>query len=711
MKKLFLFFSFCVLAISVYAQPTTSGKKELTLEDAILRRFSDLYPDRLMGLQWVKGTGQISYFSPKRDQLIISLPNTRKPDIRVELFQLNESLDLALKAFPSVSWLDANTFYLSYKGAYYKYDLSARKGERLLSHPENAANKDYHASANALAYTIDNNLYMADAKREQRSITNFSDGNVVSGQAIARYEFGIAKGTFWSNDGKKLAFYEKDESDVADYPLLNSGPTPGTLESVKYPMAGQKSEYARVGVYDLESGRTLYLKVDGPKDQFLTNLAWGPAGQYVYLAVVNRDQNQMALNQYDANSGNYVKTLFEEKHDKYVEPEKPLWFLPDNANEFLWMSERDGFMHVYRYNLAGEMLGQVTSGNWTVLDILGLSNSGKNLIVHGTDETGLNQYAYSVALDGGKKVKKLSEKSGVHNYKLNEDGILLLDVYSSVKTPYVADIINTRGKKVSTLLASPNPMRDYKVGTAELLEVKAADGTVLNARMIKPSNFNPRERYPVLVYVYGGPHAQMVSNRWLAAAPPWMYYWAEKGYIVFTLDNRGSANRGFEFENIVHRQMGTVEIEDQLAGVEYLKSLNYVDATRMGVHGWSYGGFMTSSLMLRSPETFKVGVAGGPVTDWKYYEIMYGERYMDRPEENPEGYRKASLLTHAENLQGDLLLIHGAMDDIVVMQHNYALLNEFIRLGKMVDFFVYPSHKHNVRGRDRVHLMNKVLGY
>ncbi|MEM9919997.1 MAG: DPP IV N-terminal domain-containing protein, partial [Bacteroidota bacterium] len=603
------------------------------------------------------------------------------------------------------------TFYFQHKNAFYKYDLSARKGDMLLSFSERATATDYNEVANHLAYTIDNNLYVANSKNPEIAVTRFSDRNVVSGQAIARYEFGISKGTFWSADGLKLAFYEKDETDVADYPLLNVGPTPGALQEVKYPMAGQKSEYARVGVFDTQNGRTLYLKVDGPKDQFLTNLAWGPNGQYIYLAVLNREQNRMLLNQYDAANGAFVKTLFEETHSKYVEPEHPVWFLPNNPNEFLWMSERDGFMHVYHYNLEGEMLKQITKGNWTVLNIIGLSNSGKNLIVKGTDESGLNQYAYSVTLSGDKKPKQLSEKSGVHSYAMSDDGILLIDVYSSVKTPYVADIINTRGKKVTTLKASPNPLRDHAIGTPEMVEVKAADGTILNGRIIKPSNFNPRERYPVLVYVYGGPHAQMVSNRWMGGAPLWMYHWAEQGYIVFTLDNRGSANRGFEFENIIHRQMGTVEIEDQMAGVEYLKSLNYVDATRMAVHGWSYGGFMATSLMLRQPDVFKVGVAGGPVTDWKYYEVMYGERYMDQPQENPEGYRKASLLTHAGNLKGDLLLIHGALDNIVVMQHSYALINEFIRLGTLVDFFPYPNHEHNVRGKDRVHLMNKVLTY
>ncbi len=555
-----------------------------------------------------------------------------------------------------------------------------------------------------------NNLFVVDGTGKEQAVTSGDDPNIVSGQEIARQEFGITKGTFWSPKGNFLAFYQKDETDVADYPLLDITTTPGSLQTIKYPMAGQKSQYAKVGIYDLKNGKTIYLNIAGPKDQYLTNLGWGSEGKYVYIAIVNRDQNHMWLNKYDVTTGNLIKTLFEEKHPKYVEPENPVWFLPNNPDEFLWLSERDGFMHAYHYNVEGELLGQVTKGNWLVQQILGLDDSGKKLIVQGSDESGLNSNAYCINLKKG-EMEPISKEDGIHRYKLSSDGKELIDTWSNIKTPYVADVINLKGKKIENLLTSKNPLTDYKIGTTEILDIKAKDGTVLHARMIKPSDFDPSKKYKVLVYVYGGPHAQMVSNRWLAGAPLWMHYMAEKGYIVFTIDNRGSANRGFEFENIVHRQLGTLEMEDQLDGVDYLKSLPYVDGNRMAVHGWSYGGFMTTSLMLRKPETFQVGVAGGPVTDWKYYEVMYGERYMDRPEENPEGYKQANLLNHVKNLKGDLLLIHGTSDPIVVMQHNLALIQQFVNEGIQVDFFPYPMHPHNVRGKDRVHLMRKVLDY
>ena len=683
---------------------------ELSLSDAILKGLTELAPQNIRGLQWIPTGSELSFHSDKGDAFIRRSPLGKKRDQRIPLSQINEATGLELTRLPRISWTSATAFYLRYQNAYYNYNTSSKKANRLLQLPKGAANVDFMVDKNLAAYTQGSDLFVVNAGGESKAVIQLNDPNVVSGQAIARYEFGISKGTFWAPRGDRLAFYQKNESKVADYPLLDITATPGKLRTTKYPMAGQASESASVGVYDVAKESLTYLKVDGPADQYLTNLGWGPEGNYLYLAVVNRDQNRMWLNKYDARTGDFVKTLFEEQHDKYVEPEHPVWFMPNAPNEFLWFSERDGYTHLYRYNVEGELLGQVTKGQWVVDEILGLSGSGKNLIVAGSDESGLNRYAYAVDL-GTAEAKRLSESSGIHRYRLSDNGIHLIDSYSSLKTPRAIDIVNTRGKKVANLLAATNPLRDYKIGKAELLELKADNGVTLHGRLIKPSNFEERRKYPVLVYVYGGPHAQMVNNSWMAGAPLWMYQFAEKGYLVFTLDNRGSANRGFEFENTIHRRLGEVEIRDQMMGIEYLSGLPYVDANRMAVHGWSYGGFMATSLMLRQPGTFKAGVAGGPVTDWKYYEVMYGERYMDRPEENPEGYRQASLLNYAKNLQGDLLLIHGTVDDVVVMQHSLDLIRAFVDEGIQVDFFPYPMHPHNVRGKDRVHLMTKVLDY
>lgn len=682
--------------------------QEITLEDAILKRFSKFYPSSISGLQWIPETNQLAYTAKDGQSFMVNDNGATKTILTLD--ELNKNSQLSLKRMPRVKWVDKNRFYFHRDTSYIAYDLEENRGFLLTAHPKNISNTDFVYKYNQLAYTMDNDLYTATIGIPMTTVVDNKDRNVVSGQAIARYEFGISKGTFWSPNGQLLAFYEKDETDVSDYPLLDITATPGDLREVKYPMAGQLSEKGRVGVYNRTTKQITYLKVTGPSDQYLTNLGWGPNNEFIYIAVVNRDQNHMWLNQYNARTGGFVKTLFEEKHDKYVEPENAVWFLPGNPNEFLWMSERDGFMHVYRYDTKGNLINQVTKGNWVVLSILGMDESGKQLIVTGTDESGLNRYAYRVNLDGSGQTK-IDAKPGVHSYTLNSKGSQLIDRYSSLTEPNVINVIDLNGKVLQNLHTAKNPTEGMVQPTTELLEIKSSGGMMLNARMIKPSHFDATKKYPVLVYVYGGPHAQMVTNRWGAGAPMWMYHLAEKGFLVFTVDNRGSANRGFDFENVIHRQLGTLEMEDQLAGVEYLKSLPYVNADRLAVHGWSYGGFMTTSLMLRHPDVFKVGVAGGPVTDWKYYEVMYGERYMDRPEENEDGYKTNRLSNYVEKLKGDLLLIHGTVDDVVVMQHSFDLIKAFVDAGIQVDFFPYPMHPHNVRGKDRVHLMEKVIRY
>lgn len=721
MKLFLLSLLLAIVTLELQAQ-----QKELDLRSAVLGQWSKFYPTNINNLNWLKDSDAYCYITDDGKQLVKKNLTNEISMLLCDLKTLNAAAGLNLNRFPSVRWESSQSFsFMHSNSRFYMSFQAAKKNPRSLIQIKDAKdlvlvqqlrypkgqNTDVSEASLQVAYTQNNNLYIQNKSANSVAVTEHKDANITAGQAIARYEFGISKGTFWSPDGQYLAFYEKDETDVADYPLLDITTTPGSLKSIKYPMAGQKSEYAKVGVYDCNKSSLVYLNVKGPKDQYLTNVGWGPDSKYLYVVVVNRDQNHIWLQKYEAVSGKFVATLFEEKHQRYVEPEHPVWFLPNNKNEFLWWSERDGFMHLYRYNVKGQLLGQVTKGNWVCLDILGLDASSKNILVTGTDASGLNTSLYTAPIQGNAPSKRIIKEDGIHQFQLSPSGQYVIDNYSDTKQPRVVRIVDTKGTALLDLHKAKNPLDAYNISSPEIISLKAADGTVLQSRMIKPANFDPSKKYPVLVYVYGGPHAQMVKNSWLANASLWMYYAANQGYLVYTLDNRGSANRGFEFESIIHRNLSKVEMEDQLVGVEYLKSLPYVDADRMAVHGWSYGGFMTSSLMLKYPDVFKVGVAGGPVTDWNYYEIMYGERYMDHPEQNPDGYNITQLKNYVDQLKGDLLLIHGTVDDVVLMQHNYDLVKAFVESGKMVDFFPYPMHKHNVRGKDRVHLMQKVLSY
>jgi dipeptidyl-peptidase-4 len=622
---------------------------------------------------------------------------------------MNQFLGSEIPNFFSLKWISDKDFVIDDGATFYSVDLNAKKGKVLLKMPEGVENALPNSTYSNALGTIGNNVVLVDSEGKLTQVTNETDPGIVSGQSIARNEFGISGGLFWSNKGDMIAFYQKDERAVHDYPLLDINATPGELLSIKYPMAGQASEKPKLGIYSLKKGTVVYIQPKGAEDDYLTNVSFSPDDQFVLIAEVNRDQNDMKLNLYDANTGAFVRTLLEEKNEKWVEPEHSAYFLPGKNNEFIWISERDGFNNLYHYDLNGNLIKPLTKNTFVTKGISWSAKDGSSLIVEATGPDARNNWYYRIEMNGNQQL--LTPSEGVHSLQVSSDGKYAYDAFSNVNIDHKSVIIDAKGKQIKVLKESEDKLDEYAIGSLELGTVTANDGSVLYSRLIRPSNFDPNKKYPVLVYVYGGPHAQMVTNSWLGGANLWMYWMAEKGYLVYTVDGRGSAERGFAFESQIHRQLGKVEMEDQIAGVNYLKSLPFVDTNRLAVHGWSFGGFMTTSLLLHHPDVFKVGVAGGPVTDWKYYEVMYGERYMDRPEQNPKGYEKSNVLNVADQLEGDLLLIHGTIDDVVVMQHNYALVKKFVDLGIQVDFFPYPMHKHNVMGKDRVHLMEKVLNY
>jgi len=681
-------------------------KDTLNLSDAILGRWSQFAPERINGLQWVKDANQYSFIEGN-SIIIVDLEGNRQ---EIALSSINSHLsEDSLTRIPRISWVDSSTFKFQKKNEFFYYNYTTNSLTKVISINENAHNQEFSPSGIALAYTIDNNLFVQDSNNKTLQVTNDVNKDIVNGQAVHRYEFGISKGTFWSNNGNKLAFYKKDESMVSDYPLVNTNTRIAEANIIKYPMAGMTSHNVTVGVFDLKDEQIIYLKTGEPKEQYLTNIAWGPNDKYIYIAVLNRDQNHMKLNKYDAQSGDFVMTLFEERHENYIQPLHPMLFVKGNNNEFLWRSERDGFDHFYRYNVDGKLINQVTKGKWVVKDFIAFD--GNSIILTGTHHNALETQVFRSTIKAARSTM-ISKTEGIHRIKANYNGRFLLDSYNSLSNPGTIELIDHTGNSLKTLLQSKDPFEDTEIAQTELYTIKADDGTILNCRMIKPSNFDESKTYPALVYVYNGPGVQLIYNTNLAGASLWMHYLAnQENYIVFTVDGRGSENRGREFEQAMFRNLGEVEMRDQITGVEHLKALGYIDSNRIAVHGWSYGGFMTTNLMCTYPDVFTCGIAGGPVIDWKFYEIMYTERFMDTPQTNPEGYKNTSLLNKAKNLKGDLLMIHGTQDDVVVWQHSLAFVQQCVEDGVQLDYFPYPGHPHNVRGKDRVHLMRKVIDY
>lgn len=725
MKRVFLLVClFCMTATASFAQE----KKSYTLEDVIPggNNYFNLVPKNIPGLQW---WGDVCVRTDVENIVTINVRNG-KETVLVTLDEVNEALLNGEKPFQptqelkqlrtlmgaSLPWGDQKVITFRQGNYMVWYDFGQKKISNLFRLNEKAANLDFCKENGYVAYTVGSNLCIAHEGEKDLQINpdekKADPMDIVYGQAVHRNEFGIYKGTFWSPKGNCLAFYRMDQSMVTAYPQVNTTTRIATLEPDKYPMAGMTSHKVTVGVYHIQSGKTVYLQAGDPTDRYFTNISWSPDEKSIYVIELNRDQNHSQLVRYNAETGAKEAMLFEETHPKYVEPQHPIVFLPWDSNQFIYWSQRDGFHHLYLYNKEGQLIKQLTQGDWLVQDILGFNTARKEMIIESTEISPLQTNIFSLNVKTGKRTL-LGQQDGTHSARLSASGTYLIDNFTSFNVPREISILPTNGKTGINLLTATDPMKEqYNLPEITLGTIKAADGkTDLYYRLIKPVNFDPNKKYPAIIYVYGGPHAQLIHNNRFYDARGWDLYMAQKGYVMLTVDSRGSDNRGLEFENCTFRQLGVEEMKDQVEGAKFLQSLPYVNADKIGVHGWSFGGFMTTNLMLTYPEIFKVGVAGGPVIDWQYYEVMYGERYMDTPQTNPEGYKNSNLKLKAGNLKGRLEVIIGGADPTCVPQHSYTFLRACIDAGTHPDFFVYPEDGHNMMGRDRVHLHEHITRY
>lgn len=695
-----------LMGTSAMSQP-----KNFTIEQATMGQMRDFAPQSMRGLDW---KGALLTYVEDGKMLILN-PSTGEKNAIFTISDLNSEVSKSIGSdFKSYStkWIDDNTLQLNGANTTVLYDLPSKSVSKKVIAPKNAENFTLSNQADRAAFTVGDNLFWVNGASAPVQITTDGGKGIVNGKSVHRNEFGIKGGIFWSPKGNAVAFYRMDESMVSEYPIVDITKRVAEERGERYTMAGMPSHHVKVGIYNVKDGKTVFLETGAPFDRYFTNITWSPDEKFILVAEVNRGQSEMKLNKYYASNGAFVATLFEEKSDRWVEPEHPALFLPKNPNQFIWQSPRDGWNHLYLYDINGKLIKQLTKGNWEVSDVKEVTADDKYIYYISTEAGPLERHLYRLDVKSGKTIR-LTTEEGTHNAVISYKAGLFVDQYSSISVPNVINIASLgKPSVVRNLVTSKNPYEGYRMGVQKLVTTKTKDGKFdLYGRVILPADFDSTKKYPVVVYVYGGPHSQLVTDSWMCGARLWEFYMAQKGYIMFTLDNRGTDARGNEFYQAIHRNLGTVELDDQMQGIAYLKSLPYVDASRIGVHGWSYGGFMTTSLMCKHPETFKVGVAGAPVIDWKYYEVMYGERYMDMPQENPAGYAEANLLNHAKNLKGDLLIIHSDYDVTVVWQNSLLFIKECVSNNIPVDYFIYPQHEHNVRGKDRVHLMTKITKY
>ncbi|MDD6500714.1 MAG: DPP IV N-terminal domain-containing protein [Bacteroidales bacterium] len=706
-----------LLLLLLMTPVTAQNKKSFTLDDLMWggSNYWNLQPKSYSAAFWGDKLVKLSV-----DDAALAFNEKGKDAGMKRLFtveDVNAALDTARVGkvynilYASFPYADRTEVLLSTSKQRFLYDWTTCKVVWQQPTTAGTQHSEFCTASKSEAYVKDWNLFVRTADGKAHQVSKDGTRQLQYGMSVHRNEFGIEKGTFFSPSGKLLAFYRMDQSMVTDFPLIDISPRVAQLAPEAYPMAGMTSHKVQVGIYNPETETTVYLQTGDPTDRYFTNIAWSPDEKTVYVIELPRTQDKAELVAYDAATGRRGAVLYTETNPKYVEPMHPIVFLPWDADKFIYQTRRDGYNHLYLMSVSGGEPKQLTKGEFEVLQFLGFHAASKSVIIKSNEASPIRHNLYTVNLKTLKRTL-LDNGRGTHRATLSAGGAWLLDRWSAPDTFRQTELVSTGGAKPVVLQTDGTPWKDYEVPEISGGTIKAADGkTDLYYRLVKPVGFDPAKKYPAVVYVYGGPHAHNVDESWNYLMRPWEAYMAQKGYVVFVVDNRGSENRGFEFESVTFRHLGEVEMEDQMKGVEFLTSLPYVDKDRLGVHGWSFGGFMTTNLMCSHPDVFKVGVAGGPVIDWKYYEVMYGERYMDTPQENPEGYERCSLLNKAKNLKGRLQIIVGLNDGTCVLQHSLAFLRACEDAGTQPDYFVYPGQEHNMMGSDMVHLHERITRY
>ena len=667
--------------------------------------------ERVNGLSWQPGTDNYAYIDDKGDIMLVNAKNGKE-----SVFRSGKNLgENGFQNLRSFGWVDANTIYSPKSHSTLTYDGKTVTVNKF----ENVSWDDViDQSIKNKVFVIKNDegVFVQTALNDYKPILLCPDTgkNIVFGESVHRSEWGIDEGQYISPKGNFIAFYRMDESMVEDYPLVNTGTPIATVENIKYPMAGRTSHQVKVGIFDVaksaQSGKPVYhyIKTDLNDGEFLTNVTFSPDEKYLYISHLNRGQNHSKLIRYDLASGNKLNVLIEETDSRYVEPTDRMIFLKDGR--FLWFSERDGWRHLYLCNFDGTLVKKLVDGRFDIVDFYGLDAKEQYaFFTIAPTEKPVNQIVCKVGLKDG-KLTRIADADGTHTPIFNESKTYFIDYFTNVTTPRIISVVNNQGKTVKEIKNCKNPYADCAMGTTRIFPIKNKVGDSLWCRLITPPNMDAKKKYPCLIYVYGGPHSQLVTNSFISGGV-FLEFMAQQGYVVFTLDNRGTQNRGAEFEKCIHRNLGMKEVEDQMCGVEYLKTLPYVDANRIGLDGWSYGGFMTLSLITAHPETFRAASCGGPVVNWEWYEVMYGERYMDTPQENPDGYANANIIPKIKNVKCPLLVMHGCQDHTVVWQHTLELMRQAVTDGIEIEYFPYTAYDHNVIGPERVHLWNKLLHF
>lgn len=719
MKKLVLLATLFIAIFSI-------AQKQITLED--IYKNNVFFAKRVFGIRSMKNGIHYTTFSfaPGKDPAIVKYEyktgNVVDTILKSSVLKVEgEKIPISIESYEFsrdeskilISGGSEHIFRHSSVNNYYIYDLK-NKTTTFISKNGKQMHAELSPAGDKIGFVRDRNLFIYDiTSGKETQVTNDGETNKISNGAsdwVYEEEFGFSKAWFWSPDGSKIAFYRFDESEVKEFVMTKYGTLYPTEYKFKYPKAGEANSKIAIYVYNVSTGKKVTLDL-GNDYEYIPRIKWTITSSTLSVQRMNRLQNKLDLLLADTETGK-INTILTESSDTYLDISDALIFLPDGKH-FIWRSDRSGYNHLYLYSIEGKLVNQITKGNFDVISFYGFDERTQILFYTGTQKSATDKNLFSIKLDGTKS-KQLYPGAGTDNADFNSTYSYYILTHSDGNHPPVVALYTSEGKMIRLLednATLTKNVSEYSFVKKEFFKIKTSNNLELNAWMIKPANFDATKKYPILMYVYGGPGANTVNNTWDWDLP-WYEMLSQKGYIIASVDNRGTGGRGVEFKKCTYKQLGKLEVEDQIDAAKYFGSIDYVDKGRIGIWGWSYGGFMSSLCIMKGSETFKAAIAVAPVTNWRYYDNIYTERYMGLPQDNASGYDDNSPVNHTKELKGKFLLVHGTADDNVHFQNSMELIRSLVESNKQFEFFAYPDKTHGLSGGNtRFHLYNMLTDF
>ena len=713
-----------LLLLIVCIQPLFSQQKEITLEDIwVNNTFGTESLEAFHSMKngdyyTILNRNKFGTYMDKYDYKTLEKVKTLVHGKDLEGFKYFDDYTFSQDETKLIIGVDLDRIYRRSKvGTYYLYDLNSQSLEIISE--LNIQEPTFSPDGSKIAFVHKNNIYIKDlSTKETIQITDDGEKNkIINGISdwVYEEEFSIVRVFEWNAASNKLAFIRFDETEVPEFSMDIYGKTlyPGQ-QTFKYPKSGENNSKVSLHLYDLSKNEKYKVDLKSYQQYYIPRIQWTHKADQLVITSINRHQNSLNLISYQADTKD-AALLLNEKDAAYVDINDDLTFLHDNS--FIWSSERDGFNHLYHYEGNGKLKNQITSGNWEVTKYYGFDKKSKKVFYQSTEEGSINRSIYSIDISGKKK-KKLSKFIGINSAAFSNSFNYFVNTYSSATTPTVYTLVNAKTgeeiKEIKNNLNLAERLTPYDLPTKEFGTIKTVNGE-FNMWMIKPKDFDPNKKYPLLMFQYSGPGSQQVANRWNNA---WRHdYWhmmlSQKDYIIVCVDGRGTGFKGRDFKKVTYKELGKYEIEDQIESAKELGKRNYIDEKRIGIWGWSYGGFMSSLAITKGADVFKMAIAVAPVTSWRYYDSVYTERYMQTPQENASGYDENSPVNFADMLKGDYLLIHGTGDDNVHVQNSIQMINALVEANKQFDYFAYPDRAHGIyKGKNtRLHLFKKMTTF